>query len=228
MTAQHVRFSNSHQASSSRSLKISDRRTARTHPTWAYRSCTNQALECHSLITQDLFTNTRPLWRPPGARGLYGGSVIAQCLAAAHKSVPSDFLIHSMHCYFVLAGNPDVPIIYYVERIRSGRSFATRTVQARQKGNVIFTTTMSFMKEGSGGKKLVEHFRPMPFVPGPEDDSLASVLVGDRGPIMSRSIDIWNSTYGAHSCHGSNKLRLLSLSPLQAMSPMDQSNGAHL
>jgi len=119
--------------------------------------------------------------------------VIAQCLAAAHKSVPSDFLIHSMHCYFVLAGNPDVPVIYHVERIRSGRSFATRTVQARQKGKVIFTTTMSFMKEGSGGKKLVEHFRPMPFVPGPEEDSLGSVLSGDRGPVISRSIDIWNN-----------------------------------
>ena len=146
-------------------------------------------------LAQDLYTNTRPLWRPPGARGLYGGAVIAQCLAAAHKSVPSDFLIHSMHCYFVLAGNPDVPVIYHVERIRSGRSFATRTVQARQKGKVIFTTTMSFMKEGSGGKKLVEHFRPMPFVPGPEEDSLGSVLSGDRGPVVSRSIDIWNSGF---------------------------------
>lgn len=59
---------------------------------------------------------------------------------------------------------------------------------------------MSFMKEGSGGEKLVEHFRPMPFVPGPDDDSLASVLMGDRGPIMSRSIDIWNSEYHKFMC----------------------------
>jgi acyl-CoA thioesterase 8 len=147
--------------------------------------------------------------------------VIAQCLAAAHKSVTSDFLIHSMHCYFVLAGNPDIPIIYHVERIRSGRSFATRTVQARQKGNVIFTTTMSFMKEGSGGNKLVEHARPMPFVPGPEDDSLASVLMGDRGPIMSRSIDIWNSKCRSESYHGAHARRLLALSALQALSPVD-------
>jgi acyl-CoA thioesterase II len=153
--------------------------------------------------------------------------VIAQCLAAAHKSVPSDFLIHSMHCYFVLAGNPDVPVIYHVERIRSGRSFATRTVQARQKGKVIFTTTMSFMKEGSGGKKLVEHFRPMPFVPGPEEDSLGSVLSGDRGPVISRSIDIWNSGLTTHSYQGAHKPRLLPVSPLQAMSSMDQGDRAH-
>jgi acyl-CoA thioesterase len=153
--------------------------------------------------------------------------VIAQCLAAAHKSVPSDFLIHSMHCYFVLAGNPDVPVIYHVERIRSGRSFATRTVQARQKGKVIFTTTMSFMKEGAGGAKLVEHFRPMPFVPGPEEDSLGSVLSGDRGPVISRSIDIWNSGSTTHWHHGSYKARLLPVSALEAMPAMDQGDGAH-
>jgi acyl-CoA thioesterase II len=107
--------------------------------------------------------------------------------------VPSNFDVHSMHCYFVLAGNADVPIIYHVERIRSGRSFATRTVQARQRGNVIFTTTISFVRTDAGGKELVEHSTPMPFVPGPEDDRVAEIITTPRSPTASRQIDILNS-----------------------------------
>lgn len=119
--------------------------------------------------------------------------MISQCLAVAYKTVPKDFDVHSMHCYFVLAGNAEIPIIYQVERIRSGRSFATRTVQARQRGKVIFTTTVSFSRTGAGGKQLVEHAIPMPFVPGPEDDRVAEIAMHDKGPIVSRRIDILNS-----------------------------------
>ncbi|KAF2663921.1 Thioesterase/thiol ester dehydrase-isomerase [Microthyrium microscopicum] len=147
-----------------------------------------------SPIDPDLFTNTRPLWQPPGARGLFGGCIIAQCLAAAYKTIPDTFSIHSMHCYFVLAGSGEIPVLYHVERIRSGRSFATRTVQARQGGNVIFTTTMSFVRENSGGKKLIEHAVDMPYVPGPDHEKVRDVIMKDEGnPIMSRSIDILNS-----------------------------------
>ena len=113
-------------------------------------------------IGPDLFTNARQLWHPPGARGIFGGAAIAQCLSAAQATIPSDFTVHSMHCYFVLAGNSAIPILYHVERVRDGKSFITRTVQARQQGRPIFTTTLSFMKEGSGGVKKVEHFVPMP------------------------------------------------------------------
>lgn len=67
-----------------------------------------------------------------------------------------------MHCYFVLAGDASIPILYHVEHIREGKSFATRTVQARQRGKCIFTTTMSFAREGSGGKRTVGHEHPMP------------------------------------------------------------------
>ncbi|KAL9025209.1 MAG: hypothetical protein Q9196_005929 [Gyalolechia fulgens] len=121
-------------------------------------------------IAPDVFTNTRELWHPPGARGVYGGAVIAQCLSAAQKSIPPPspsnghavFLIHSMHCYFVLAGDSTIPIVYYVERIRDGKSFITRTVQARQKGKCIFTTTLSFVREGSAGQETINHGWDMP------------------------------------------------------------------
>ncbi|KAF1914554.1 thioesterase-like superfamily-domain-containing protein [Ampelomyces quisqualis] len=146
-----------------------------------------------SDIDPDLFTNTRPLWHPPGARGIFGGAAIAQTLAAAQKTITPDFTVHSMHCYFVLAGNADIPIIYHVERVRSGKSFATRTVQARQRGNVIFTTTMSFVRQNSGGDKKVEHAYPMPTVPDPEQglDDL-DVNPDGKSPFQSQRLPIEN------------------------------------
>ncbi|KIW04887.1 acyl-CoA thioesterase II [Verruconis gallopava] len=145
-------------------------------------------------IDPDLYTNTRPLWHPPGARGIYGGAVIAQCLAAGQHTVAKNFYVHSMHCYFVMAGDAKMPIIYHVEHVREGRSFAVRTVQARQRGKVIFTTTMSFVKEGSGGKKLVEHAYDMPLVPGPTEDPEDTRLPqGSQSPFISQQIDIFNN-----------------------------------
>ncbi|KAF2183712.1 Thioesterase/thiol ester dehydrase-isomerase [Zopfia rhizophila CBS 207.26] len=148
-----------------------------------------------SDIDPDLFTNTRPLWHPPGARGIYGGAAIAQCLSAAQRTVPNDFTIHSMHCYFVLAGNSEIPIIYHVERVRSGKSFATRTVQARQRGKVIFTTTMSFVRENSGGEQKVEHSADMPDVPGPVEgmDDLSPSGGMHSGPFQSQRVEIFNN-----------------------------------
>ena len=121
--------------------------------------------------TQDIYTNSRVPWHPPGARGIYGGAVIAMCLAAGQRTVPDDFFVHSCHCYFILAGSSEMPILIHVERVRDGRSFATRTVQARQRGRCVFTVTMSFVREDSGGRaeSQVRHARPMPPL-GPQGD----------------------------------------------------------
>lgn len=146
-----------------------------------------------NAIDPTLFTNTRPLWHPPGARGIYGGAVIAQCLAAAQKTVPEDFNIHSMHCYFVLNGNAELPVIYTVENVRQGRSFATRTVQARQRGQPIFTTTLSFAREGSGGKKTVNHAATMPDLSPPEDEDPTDMVHGGSSPFVQRLSDIKNN-----------------------------------
>ncbi|KAK8194116.1 acyl-CoA thioesterase [Zalaria obscura] len=147
-----------------------------------------------SDIDPNLFTNTRPLWHPPGARGIYGGAVIAQCLAVAQRTVPDNFSVHSMHCYFVLAGNADIPVIYHVERVRDGKSYATRTVQARQRGRAIFTTTMSFVREKSGGKTTVEHAMEMPEVPGPVEGNDVTFGQAEDTPFQSQRIDIFNNT----------------------------------
>ncbi|KAI0400923.1 Thioesterase/thiol ester dehydrase-isomerase [Xylaria palmicola] len=137
-----------------------------------------------SIIGPDLFTNTRELWHPPGARGLYGGCIIAQTLAAAQRTVPPAFTVHSYHCFFVLAGDASVPILYHVERVREGRSFCTRTVQARQRGHAIFTVTCSFTRDGSGGAEAVRHAAPMPAgVPVPPEGYEEPTLVGaERSP----------------------------------------------
>ncbi|KAH7055842.1 thioesterase-like superfamily-domain-containing protein [Macrophomina phaseolina] len=158
-------------------------------------SAIEQLLDLTQLtpIDPDLFTNTQPLWHPPGARGIYGGAIIAQCLAAAQRTIPDDFNIHSMHCYFVLAGDSEIPVIYHVEHVREGRSFATRTVQARQRGKVIFTTTLSFVKSNSAGKRTVEHAYAMPDVPGPRDEEMPRFPQGEDGPFESQRLDIDNN-----------------------------------
>lgn len=76
-----------------------------------------------------------------------------------------------MHCYFVLAGNADIPIIYHVERVRDGKSFATRTVQARQRAKAIFTVTLSFQKAADPGSTKVEHATPIPVVDPPDEQA---------------------------------------------------------
>lgn len=105
-----------------------------------------------------------------------------------------------MHCYFVLAGDAELPILYHVERVRDGRSFITRTVQARQRGRPIFTTTISFSKANSGGKKRLEHASPRPKIPLPDESSpknRASQAGG--GPFESKKAGIANRKF----CNGS-------------------------
>ncbi|KAL9090222.1 MAG: hypothetical protein Q9159_002122 [Coniocarpon cinnabarinum] len=89
----------------------------------------------------------------------------------------------------ILAGNADIPLIYNVERVRDGNSFSTRTVQARQQDAAIFTTTLSFMKEGSGGAVTLEHQTPMPDVPPPMEDETEATLLRN-GPFESQHLDV--------------------------------------
>jgi acyl-CoA thioesterase II len=98
---------------------------------------------------------------------VFGGQVIGQALVAAGRTVEGR-LAHSMHAYFLLAGDPKVPIIYEVERIRDGSSFTTRRVKAIQHGQAIFTMSASFHKDEPG----FSHQIAMPDVPDP--DSLPS------------------------------------------------------
>ena len=99
-----------------------------------------------------------------GWQRVFGGQVIGQALVAANRTVEGR-LCHSLHAYFLRAGDPAVPIIYEVDRIRDGGSFSTRRVVAVQHGHAIFSMGASFHKEEGG----LEHQMPMPEVPPPED-----------------------------------------------------------
>lgn len=119
---------------------------------------------------ENLFRSTEKLWKPVNARGVFGGVVIAQSLSAANKTIPEDFDVHSMHCYFIMAGDADIPIVYHVERVRDGKSFCTRTVKAIQNGQCIFTTSLSFQhKSNWEGKKVVQHQSVYPGLATPRE-----------------------------------------------------------
>src|SRR6266550_8356618 len=68
---------------------------------------------------------------------VFGGQVAGQALVAAGRTVPEDRPVHSLHAYFIRGGDPSVPIVYEVDRIRDGRSFTTRRVVAIQRGKAI-------------------------------------------------------------------------------------------
>ena len=95
---------------------------------------------------------------------VFGGQVIGQALVAASRTVEGR-PPHSMHAYFLVGGDPKVPIIYEVDRIRDGKSFTTRRVVAIQHGQAIFTLMVSFHNDEEG----LTHQAPMPQVPPPED-----------------------------------------------------------
>jgi acyl-CoA thioesterase-2 len=96
---------------------------------------------------------------------LFGGHVLAQALSSASRTVQQGWLVHSLHAYFLRPGAVDAQILYEVDRIRDGASFATRRVVARQRGEAIFNLSGSFHKEEQG----FEHQLPMPEVPGPDE-----------------------------------------------------------
>src|SRR2546429_48957 len=118
---------------------------------------------------------------------VFGGQVAGQALVAAGRTVPADRPVHSRHAYFIRPGDPAVPIVYLVDRVRDGRSFTTRRVSAVQHGETIFTLSASFHPPEPGP----EHSDPMPDVPPPEavernSDRLARLL-GDVPPQVRES-----------------------------------------
>jgi acyl-CoA thioesterase-2 len=105
---------------------------------------------------------------PEGERRqrVFGGQVAGQALVAAGRTVLAERRVHSLHAYFIRPGDPAVPLVYLVERVRDGRSFTTRRVTVVQHGKTIFTLSASFQQPEPGG---FEHFVPMPQVPAPDE-----------------------------------------------------------
>jgi acyl-CoA thioesterase II len=124
-------------------------------------------------IDLNLFRGRQPDTR---LQRVFGGQVAAQALVAAARTVEERVEVHSMHSYFLRPGDTAVPIVYDVDRVRDGRSFATRRVLARQHGRPIYALTASFHVREDG----FEHQDRMPRVPSPEEsDDVASLMLED-------------------------------------------------
>ena len=113
-------------------------------------------------LEQNLFRGLSP---QDGWQRVYGGQVLGQALVAAVRTVPEERVCHSLHAYFLLPGDPKVPIIYEVEPLRDGGSFTTRRVKAIQHGKAMFAMSASFQKHEPG----LDHQSTMPKLPMPED-----------------------------------------------------------
>jgi acyl-CoA thioesterase-2 len=114
------------------------------------------------VLEQNLFRGQSP---QTNWQRVFGGQVIGQALVAACRTVDvGERPPHSLHAYFLLGGDPKVPIIYEVDRIRDGKSFATRRVVAIQHGQAIFSMAVSFHAEEKG----FSHQIAMPDVPRPD------------------------------------------------------------
>ena len=114
-------------------------------------------------------------WMPHGR--VYGGQVLAQSLVAASRTVDPSRVAHSLHGYFLRAGDITLPITFSVDRLRDGRSFSTRRVQAYQNGEPIFSMIASFQDVDPG----LEHFESMPNgITPPEQLPSAAELMGDN------------------------------------------------
>ncbi|XP_058486628.1 acyl-coenzyme A thioesterase 8 [Solea solea] len=111
----------------------------------------------------DLYRGTHH-WVPRSQR-LYGGQIVGQALVAAAKSVGDNLFAHSLHCYFVRAGDPKIPVLYQVDHIRDGQSFMVRSVRAIQHGQPILICQASFHKLQPSP---LQHQFTMPVVPPPE------------------------------------------------------------
>ncbi|MBC2772502.1 acyl-CoA thioesterase II [Rhizobium sp. AQ_MP] len=112
-------------------------------------------------LEENLFRGSSP---QNGWQRVFGGLVIAQALMAAQRCVDPDRIVHSLHAYFMRPGDPSIPIVYQVERIRDGSSFTTRRVVAIQHGKAIFSMSASFQVEEPG----FDHQVTIPGVPAPE------------------------------------------------------------
>lgn len=112
-------------------------------------------------IEEDIYRGVSP---KSSWQRVFGGQVAGQALVAAGRTVPADRPVHSLHSYFIRPGDPAVPIVYEVDRVRDGRSFTTRRVVAVQHGKPIFSLSASFQLVQPG----IDHQSAMPDAPPPE------------------------------------------------------------
>ncbi|CDK25226.1 unnamed protein product [Kuraishia capsulata CBS 1993] len=132
-------------------------------------------------VSKDCYQNSTQLKVPWNGRGVFGGTLVAQSLHAAHLTAGEKFRPLSIHSNFLVAAQTDTPLLYQVERIRDSKNYCTRQVRTIQNGQVVFMAMVSFEAktlEGSAGKA------------GPQfDDHRAPPVVGKDVPPLEECFD---------------------------------------
>ncbi|MGA8851526.1 MAG: acyl-CoA thioesterase II [Aeromicrobium sp.] len=139
-------------------------------------------------LEEGLFRGSQPI--ESDLSRVFGGQVASQALMAAQQTVPDDRHVHSLHLYFILGGDPSIPIVYDVENVRDGRSFTTRRVAARQHGEIIFYMTASFQVDEPGW----DHQDLMPDVPSPAESTTMDELIASFSPTAA---DRWKREWSS-------------------------------
>ncbi|KRO34825.1 MAG: acyl-CoA thioesterase [SAR86 cluster bacterium BACL1 MAG-121105-bin34] len=136
-------------------------------------------------IDRDLFS-----WNGEsvGFKRIFGGQIMAQCLVAGYQTVEKGRMAHSFHSYFLRPGDFKQDIIFEIDRIRDGKSFTTRRVNAIQNGEAIFSSSISFQKREKG----LSHQIKMLDIPGPEGlESEWEVRSKMRSKIAKEYLPMW-------------------------------------
>ena len=151
------------------------------------------------VLDKNLFRGLQP---DTDRQRVFGGQVAAQALVAGVRTVDPAYVVHSLHSYFLRPGDTSIPIIYDVEDLRDGRSFATRRVVARQHGRPIYYQTANFQKPEDG----IEHQDTMPEVIPPEEGlDLVALMRGNDDADADALAKEWASLdarYVGNSRHG--------------------------
>lgn len=130
--------------------------------------------------------------RDIGTKYVFGGQVLGQALSAAQATMEQPRAAHSLHAYFLRAGDIEHPIVYDVDRTRDGGTFSVRRVTAIQHGQVIFFCAASFQESESGA----EHQLSMPEVPRPEDIEPSAALAPETLAKLPTKVQRWLNRMG--------------------------------
>ena len=130
--------------------------------------------------------------RDIGTKYVFGGQVLGQALSAAQATLAEPRTAHSLHAYFLRAGDIAHPIVYDVDRTRDGGSFSVRRVTAIQHGKVIFFCAASFQDGETGA----EHQLSMPEVPRPEDLDAAPSIPPEKLALLPIKVQRWLDRQG--------------------------------
>jgi acyl-CoA thioesterase-2 len=139
----------------------------------------------------------RGVSRDIGTKRVFGGQILAQSLLAACQTV-EDRLPHSLHGYFLRAGDHTAPVVYQVDRTRDGRSFSSRRVLAVQHGEPIFTFAASFQVEEEG----LEHQFEMPQTPPPEAVEPIEQMQREDFENLPQNMQRWLDRFGPFEFRG--------------------------